>query len=687
MKKTILAMAIALTMTAPVMAAKTINLNGEQSVIRTGTAGGVEKENGKIHSGSVGIDYKTGQIWIQTGDDNASVFKEDGDRQEVGRFVTENDLQAMVDGITGDTTISYAGDQVNNYGDDVTIMGHVCNQSGSYEGNTCNVNIDSVKGDLVLNGVEVDLDDLKGADGKDGVKGDKGEQGTQGVAGQDGKDGVKGAKGDTGTNGKDGKDGVTTFVNKYDKDQVDADFVSEEELQAVKDRIEEVNVEDQRVVSGELNGDGKLVLTNADMDGGGKNDVVIDVSGLDQSEEVAKVQEQLDNTVDVWTDSEGNGYGATLTDSEGNTVQVAGYDDVAANREAINNTHNQINGEGGIVDQIADLEDTKADKDQVTADINDAKDAAVSESNSYTDSALADAKTEQAGVDSTQNDKIAEVEKESKDRDAALSGEISRVELEYTQRDNELQKSIDSNTSAIESTNDRINTVVADQAITDNKQDTAIQDNKREIEDNTQRINGVHTASVERDEALQNQVDEVKQVNVDQGIAINDNRENIINNTVEIRKTQQQVSVNASGIAANLIAISNNAAHNEKQDNRMSVIEEELYTTTARSVKNEQRIGKLEYQVQDLYQANERQDGMIAGVLAASTFEMPLQWDGSWAMQGAIGHYNGQNALALGAVHAGEGYAVRMAITGSDADDFSKLGYAASVTISTSLFK
>jgi hypothetical protein len=97
MKKTMAMVAVALTgMISPGAFSNTLDLNEDQTVIRTGTAGAVELENGNVHSGAVGIDYKTGEIYIQTGNDNTSVFDEEGDRQKVGQFATVDTIGTEV---------------------------------------------------------------------------------------------------------------------------------------------------------------------------------------------------------------------------------------------------------------------------------------------------------------------------------------------------------------------------------------------------------------------------------------------------------------------------------------------------------------------------------------------------------------------------------------------------------------
>jgi autotransporter adhesin len=80
----------------------------------------------------------------------------------------------------------------------------ICNQSGFK--NHCEVDIGSVDGDLVLDGVIVDLEALKGADGVDGVDGrsftyeDFTEEQLEALRGADGES-IKGDKGDTGERG------------------------------------------------------------------------------------------------------------------------------------------------------------------------------------------------------------------------------------------------------------------------------------------------------------------------------------------------------------------------------------------------------------------------------------------------------------------------------------------------------
>lgn len=248
----------------------------------------------------------------------------------------------------GDYTFE-TGENITNIGDIDVNLGHICNQSGSNgAGNTCTVNIDKIEnmhGDIYIDGDKINPEDLKG---------DKGDRGEKGDRGADGRDGVDGVDGKDGKDGVDGQDGASAYV----KDNGDGNI----ELGVEGKEGEAINLNDTFATDDDL----------ADV----REDVEQNAS------DIADTQQQLDNTVDVWVDGEGNGYGATLTDEHGNSVGVASYDDVKANREAINaNTEwdhrqqDQINGNTANIQSLSDytyeeidnLYNTKMDKKDFNA--------------------------------------------------------------------------------------------------------------------------------------------------------------------------------------------------------------------------------------------------------------------------------------------------------------------------------
>jgi len=74
----------------------TIDLDANQTVVRTGTAGGVQTSNGDIHKGSLGIDYKSGDIYMQTGGNQDSVFTDSTGRQKIGQFITVDNVNVEI---------------------------------------------------------------------------------------------------------------------------------------------------------------------------------------------------------------------------------------------------------------------------------------------------------------------------------------------------------------------------------------------------------------------------------------------------------------------------------------------------------------------------------------------------------------------------------------------------------------
>ncbi|QJT70856.1 hypothetical protein GR7B_00058 [Vibrio phage vB_VcorM_GR7B] len=94
----------------------------------------------------------------------------------------------------------------------------------------------------------------------------------------------------------------------------------------------------------------------------------------------------------------------------------------------------------------------------------------------------------------------------------------------------------------------------------------------------------------------------------------------------------------------------------------------------------EGRMGKVENDIVGLKEDINRLDGMQAANAAANSIVMPSNYDGTLSFGVGVGHYRDHNGLALGAVHDGGNYAVKLTVAGTDADDWRDLQYGASIS-------
>lgn len=81
-----------------------------------------------------------------------------------------------------------------------------------------------------------------------------------------------------------------------------------------------------------------------------------------------------------------------------------------------------------------------------------------------------------------------------------------------------------------------------------------------------------------------------------------------------------------------------------------------------------------------------RLDGMIAANAASAAMLLPPNYSGGLAFQFGTATYNTEGAAALGIVTGSDEYIMRTTISGSSGDNWEKLVYAFSLTISTSVF-
>ena len=594
---------------------------------------------------------------------------------------------------------SFAGQSDNNFdvdmGDVAGNVGNIC--SGTATGNaviTCDIEIENAN----IENANVSFDDLTEAQ----------------------KESLQGA------DGTDGKDGVVDY-EVVDGMIDDADLATNSDLEKLKDRIEEVNVEDQRVESGKLDSDGNLVLTNADMDGGSKNDVTIDLSGLDQSEEV----ESLKGKVDAWVDTD------TVRSDEDLDETFATDADVTEVKNELANQDSRLDTVETGVDQAHDridaIQDTLYDEGVIRA-----------ESDKVLAEGIEIAREESANGDAYLQEQVdnkvdqSEYEADQARQDQALADSVA----DSVARDEELQAGVDANTDAIEKTNDRITDVVAEQAKTDAAQDVVISDLngkvdvnqnemfehvdtvKNEINETITQVNNnvdrVENESIARDEEIKSQLDntvdvwvdengkgygatltdekgntvnvasyddvaanretinnthnqingegglvgqidanaaknEVQDVKInDNSQAISDNRGNIVNNTAAIRKEEQsrkeadaeiikeQAKVDALQDAASV-------AYRNSNDDRVSLVEEELYSTTARSKDNSKRLDKVETEIAGIHnELNTVKKGVaMSAALGFGSNLHTKNHNGNWTVTPSIAHYEGNTALAI----------------------------------------
>ena len=523
---------------------------------------------------------------------------------------------------------SFAGQSDNNFdvdmGDVAGNVGNIC--SGTATGNaviTCDIEIENAN----IENANVSFDDLTEAQ-KESLQGADGEDGRDGI---DGKDGAQGEKGDTGEQGIQGVKGDTGAVGADGKDGRDGvdgqDGVDGKD--GAKGEKGEQGIQGEKGETGDSGSDGK--------DGQDGKD---GINGVDGKDGITTIVNEYDK---IQVDSD------FVSEEEFESGRV---------------TADEVIGNDGVQDQQHVWGDSYLD-----ADIIDKDGVMYGHNNTSTDGEQVKALdlATQKELDKVDDKLIKEIE----DRKNADKKVLADSKKYTNQKHESQQKDIDKNTSAIKETNGRIDSVVTEQAKTDAAQD--------------KKIARVESESIARDE-----VQDVK-IN-DNSQAISDNRENTVNNTVAIRKEEQARKDADVQLASQ---ISEEALIRAEQD-ALTLAEAQLYADTGiqrqaleqakvdqaqdqRITKNEQAISGLQQDVAEL-------NGIVAGTLAASTFEMPMDWNGDWAIQAGIGGYKGANALALGVVTAGEGYAVRATVTGSDADDFSELAYGASVTLSTALF-
>lgn len=398
----------------------------------------------------------------------------------------------------------------------------------------------------------------------------------------------------------------------------------------------------------------------------------------------------------------------TVTDEAGNTVRTY-VDEGGIVYKSSTNAHTGETTEFEVdmvtedeLDYLLNGGQTSMDDRGILGEI-DSNTATNNRQESYIDSLISDTMDQEEITDvSLDGDKL--VIKTSADSQFEGEHESSEFEVDLSKYDD---------SEAIDTVSDEVK---RESQINDNQQ-IEIDRNKDAVVDLNNRVDETYDAMREGDEQLQTQVNDVndrvtdvQQTLYEEGViraesdrivaanaqkkldaAITAQGEVDTAQDVKITDNSKDITDNANNIINNTVTINKNKAaqdaYNEEMSKLYAAHDAKINSNTTRITGLESRMDNVETEVAGIHNDNRRQDGMIAGVLAASTMEMPMDWNGQWAVQVGLGGYNSQEALALGLVTAGEGYAFRATITGTNADEFSELAYGASLTISTSIFE
>jgi hypothetical protein len=289
----------------------------------------------------------------------------------------------------------------------------------------------------------------------------------KGDAGKDGKDGAKGDKGDTGLKGdkgEDGKDGITTVVNEYDKDQVDSDFISEDELadkisglvdtDTVRsdESIDEVFATDSdldKVAQDSANGD-KILGNEIDAlrenmtDKNNAQDAAIAEQWAKDKELEAGIEavngrvDEVEGTANAALDAANN---AQLTGEYAQELAYGALEGVAQNSDRINQVEaevaNKVDREEFLADQerqdaeTARVEsESKARDEQLAKDIVDGDKATLETAKADATAKVEAAKAEQAKVDAKQDKVFNDYRVVQEQVDAGQFAAIDSLEAE-----------------------------------------------------------------------------------------------------------------------------------------------------------------------------------------------------------------------------------------------------------------
>ena len=174
------------------------------------------------------------------------------------------------------------------------------------------------------------------------------------------------------------------------------------------------------------------------------------------------------------------------------------------------------------------------------------------------------------------------------------------------------------------------------QGYKDSNQDTLIDRNVEAMSDLNNRVDENYDMMRDGDEQLQGQVNDTN----DRVTAV----QNTLSEEGVLRaESDRIVAANAQKKLNRVVAEQNDINNNQNDainDNstRITAAEQELYSTTARSKRNEQDIQLLQQDVTRL-------DGMVAANMAASSITVPSDFNGNLSVGVGAGHYNGQNGL------------------------------------------
>lgn len=157
-------------------------------------------------------------------------------------------------------------------------------------------------------------------------------------------------------------------------------------------------------------------------------------------------------------------------------------------------------------------------------------------------------------------------------------------------------------------------------------------------------VNMVRSASESIDFATQKELDATKAAQLvrDQGqdTLIQDNTDAIAENVKDIQTNKKSIETNTA----------NDQLYRQQADVRMTKAEQELYSTTARSVDNSRRLDKVEGRVSALEKDVDTVKKSLASMAAIAGLVEP-RYAGDTTISVGIAHASGYEAIALGATH------------------------------------
>ncbi len=486
-----------------------------------------------------------------------------------------------------------------NYGDVSEISAHACNQSGSYEANTCNFNIDNVNVD-VSKLTDNQLATLKGADGDSAYQ----VWLAQGKVGSvtDYLLAIKGGKGDTGDTGGQGNSVVVAAGAN--------DSIIIQGYQADGSTLTQTITQGADGVDG-ANGDSAYQVWLSDGNSGTKGDFFTAIEGVDGDSVVVATGENGSLIV--------KGYRAD--GSELTQIITQGVDGTDGKTAYVTtNTDGSITvGIEGDTGQVATFVDTDTVRSDTEID---------NIANNYDDSAainalaVATSKTTNDIANATQNNTISL---------ATLTDSVAAVKSELTDeaviREAGDLKALN---DAKAYTDSSVISVVAAQVTVNNK----LADSTAVV---AKSVVKASNESIDRDVVLTDAIDN-EAIERKAGDAA----------TLVSAKTHTVAAV-AVEAAARKAADAAQVLYNDKMDALYSAHDTEINSNTSRSKGNSKRLAKVETEIAGIHtELNTVKKGVaMAAALGFGSNLHTKNHNGNWTMTPSIAHYKGNTALAL----------------------------------------